>query len=372
VSLAAIELYEPVNRCVWQVLYATWRPGLKLQSNGIYQLTSTTDSLSTFAEPNKPDVGFVACIEGGVLEAQAILLFESIRRFAGRFRDCPIYALSPRPGHAISESARYKLDKLRITYIDAILNTECQEYGSANRVAAAAYVENAHPHEILVILDSDTLFLLEPDRILLPPDVDVAVRPVDIKGMCTDGPADPFDRYWRDLCRCCEVEYEEIPWTESFVDHHRIKASYNGGLVIVRGNLGILRQWADFFFASVRRRLTPYAEDRRFRSGVRWIDSTASRLWGSNQAALSLAIWSNTRRVEELTPIYNYPLHQHNLIDPETVQAVFPHLVHVHYHWLLEEKIATNPLFDSAGPLSSEQREWLRSATAGGKFSSAK
>ncbi|HEY2972679.1 MAG TPA: sulfotransferase [Pyrinomonadaceae bacterium] len=327
-------------------------------------LTSPTDSRSVAAEANIPNVGFVACIEGGVLEAQALLLFESIRRYAGRFRDCAIYALSPRSGHSISESALDELDELRVNYIDVILNTECREYGSANRVAAAAYIEEVYPHETLVILDSDTLFLREPDRILLPPDVDVAIRPVDLKGMCTDGPADPFDSYWRDLCRCCGVDYEEIPWIESFVDHHRIKASYNAGLVIVRRKIGILRQWADFFFASVRGRLTPYSEDRRFRSGAGWIDSAASRLWGSNQAALSLAIWSNTRRVQELPPTYNYPLHLHSQIDAATANAVFPDLVHVHYHWLLEEESTRNPLFDSAGPLSSRQHDWLRSTTS--------
>jgi hypothetical protein len=331
-----------------------------------------SDSLSVFAEPNKPNVGFVACIEGGVLEAQALLLFESVRHYAGRFRDCPIYALSPRAGHAISESARYKLDKLSVTYIDAILNTECLEYGAANRVAAGAYIEEVYPHEILVVLDSDTLFLREPERILLPPDVDVAVRPVDVKGMCTSGPADPFDSYWRDLCRCCGVDYEEIPWTESFVDHHRIKASYNGGFAVVRGKFGILQQCADFFFASIRRGLIPHAEDHRFRSGAGWVDSTASRLWGSSQAALSLAIWSRTRRVKELPPTYNYPLHSHHQIDATTASAVFPHLVHVHYHWLLEEEPARNPLFNSTGPLSSRQRDWLRSATADGYFGSAK
>lgn len=323
-------------------------------------------------ETNTPNVGFVACIEGGVLEAQALLLFESIRLYAGRFRNCPIYALSPRPGHAISIDARSKLDALGITYIDAILNTECQEYGSANRVAAAAYIEEMYPHEILVILDSDTLFLREPERILLPAHVDVAVRPVDVKGMCTVGSADAFDSYWRELCRCCGVEYEEIPWTESFVDRRRIKASYNGGLVIVRANLGIMQRWADFFFASVRQRLTPYAAEWRLRSGVRWIDSTASRLWGSNQAALSLAIWSKTRRVQELPPIYNYPLHQHHQIDSEIVHRVFPHLVHVHYHWLLAEHPARNPLFDSAGPLTLSQHDWLRAAITEGHFGSAK
>lgn len=318
-----------------------------------------------------PNVGFVACIEGGVLEAQALLLFESIRNYAGRFRDCPIYALSPRSGHPISARAKTKLTNLRVTYIDQLLNTECPEYGSANRVAAAAYIEAEYPHEILVILDSDTIFLREPDRILLPPDIDVAVRPVDIKGMCTNGPGDPFDGYWRDLSRCCGVEYDDIPWTTSFVDGQPIKASYNGGLVVVRASLGILQQWSDFFFASIRRGLRPYAEEQRLLSGAGWVSPIASKLWGSNQAALALAIWSKTRHVQELSPIYNYPLHQHERIDAETTQTVFPHLVHVHYHWLLDENMDRNPLFDSGGPLSSDQHNWLSLATASGAFTSS-
>lgn len=313
---------------------------------------------------DNPNVGFVACIEGGVLEKQALLLFESIRRYAGRFRDSPIYALSPRPDHGISDAGRRRLDQLGVAYIDKILNTECRKYGSANRVAAAAYIEETNPHDILVVLDSDTIFLREPEKIILSPDIDVAVRPVDVKGMCTDGPADLFDRYWRDLSQCCGVDYSKIPWTESFVDHHRIKASYNGGLVIVRSGLGIMKRWSDFFFASVRHGLTPYAEEWRLRSGVSWVGSEASKLWGSNQAALSLAIWSSTSKVEELPPTYNYPLHQHSLIDAATVQNVFPQLVHVHYHWLLEENPNVNPLFDPDGPLSPAQREWLRSAVS--------
>src|SRR5947207_11095792 len=181
-------------------------------------LISSTDSLSLSVEANIPNVGFVACIEGGVLEAQALLLFESIRKYAGRFRDCPIYALSPRAGHSISQCALGKLDDLRVNYIDELLNTECLEYGPANRVAAAAYVETMYPHEVLVILDSDSLFLREPNEILLGPNVDVKVRPVGLKGMCTSGPSDPVDTYWRKLCLCCGVDYDQIPWTQSFAD----------------------------------------------------------------------------------------------------------------------------------------------------------
>ena len=328
---------------------------------------SPTDSRTVSAEAKIPNVGFVACIEGGVLETQALLLFESIRRYAGRFRDCAIYALSPRAGHGISQSARCKLDKLRVNYIDELLNTECLEYGPANRVAAAAYVETMYPHEILVILDSDTLFLREPNEILLRPNVDVALRPVGLKGMCTSGPSDPFDTYWRDLCRCCGVDYDHIPWTQSFADRCRIKASYNAGLVIARGKLGIMQRWADFFFSSVRQHLEPHPQGRRFRSGAGWVESGASRLWGSNQAALSLAIWSKTRHLQELEPTYNYPLTLHAQINRRARERIFPNLVHVHYHWLLEDGSSANPLFDTFGPLSSNQRGWLRPATEAGQ-----
>jgi len=311
------------------------------------------------------ETAFVACIERGVLERQALLLFESIRLYTGRFRDCPIYAISPRAEHSISASARSKLQQLGVVHIEEILNTDCPEYGSANRVAAAAYVEQQHPHDILVILDSDTLFLREPNEILLRPDVDVAVRPVGVKGMCTSGPTDPFDAYWRDLCRCSGVDYDQIPWTESFADRCRIKASYNAGLVIVRRELGIMQRWSDFFFNSVRQQLKPYSHDRRFRTGAGWVESGASRLWGSNQAALSLAVWSTTRNVQELEPTYNYQLTLHNLINKKLRKRVFPSLVHVHYHWLLHDRASKNPLFDRSGPLSAEQRVWLASALNG-------
>jgi hypothetical protein len=231
-------------------------------------------------------------------------------------------------------------------------------------VAAAAHIEEAFPHEILVILDSDTLFLREPTEIDLAPDIDVAVRPVDIKGMSTSGLSDSFDDYWQDLCRGCVVDYDDIPWRESFVDRQRIKANYNGGLVIARGGLGVLRRWADFFFGSIRKGLRPSTNAGSFRTGSGWIEPAAANLWGSNQAALSLAIWSLTRRVRELPPTYNYPLPQHDRIDAALARTVFPRVVHVHYHWLFAaDALPGNPLLQQEGPLSASQKDWLRSMT---------
>jgi hypothetical protein len=299
-----------------------------------------------------------------VLEAQTLLLFESIRRYAGRFSQCSLYALSPRAGHAISKDVSRKLEALGATYIDRVLNSECPQYGSANRVAAAAYIEKTFSHATLVILDSDTFFLREPSQFILPLDVDVAVRPVDVKGISTSGPTDSCDRYWQELCRCCGVDYDEIPWRESFVDQERIKANYNGGLVVVRADLGILHRWADFFFRSIRKRLQPQTDAGSFRTGAGWITPAAGNLWGSNQAALSLAIWSASRSVHELPPTYNYPLHQHDRIDETLMRTVFSQLVHVHYHWLFApDALPSNALFQQNGPMTPAQKAWLRAST---------
>jgi hypothetical protein len=231
-------------------------------------------------------------------------------------------------------------------------------------VAAAAYAEEAYGHEFLVVLDSDTLILREPEEFLPPPGVDVAVRPVDLKGMCTEGPFDPSDAYWRDLCRCCGVDYEQVPWVESFVDRRRVKASYNGGLIVARRGAGVMRRCADYFFASVRRGLVPRPDARPFRAGAGWVGTAASRLWGSSQAALSLAVWGSTRRVRELPPTYNYPLHLHGRLDPALARDTLRRLVHVHYHAMLEEGPSANPLFDEPETLTPGQRAWLDSACA--------
>ena len=159
------------------------------------------------------------------------------------------------------------------------------------------------------------------------------------------------------------MAYDSIPWTESFVDQRRIKASYNGGLVIARGRLGIMQRWSDFFFASVRAGLRPRGEAEVLHTGTGWVEPKAARMWGSNQAALSLALWSTTRRVRELPPTYNYPLHLYGEISQALNRAIFRSLTHVHYHWLLSEDAATsNPLFLPTGPLSASQRAWLKAA----------
>ena len=310
------------------------------------------------------DIAFVACIERNAIEAQAFALFESIRTFGGRFAGCPIYAVAPRQGYGVGVRARRRLRDLAVEYVDDLLNRECREYGSANRVLAAAHVEANTSHEILAVLDSDTVFLREPVELELPAGVDLAVRPVDVKGICTTGTQDPNEVYWTALARLAGCDVGVLPWIETFVEGVPVRANYNGGLVVARSGKGILRRWADIFMASIRAGLTPSSEVFPLRSSTGPVGPAACRLWGSNQAALALAAWSTTDRVQILAPEYNYPLHVHQRIPPARRASDFSALVHVHYHWLGAadtDAVDVNPLFAGLWPHADPVRLWLES-----------
>jgi hypothetical protein len=107
------------------------------------------------------DPTFVLCIENNAIRAQALLLCESIRRFGGRHRSAPILAVAPRPGLGIDGETIRRLDGMGVEYAEEPLNRACPEYGSANRVFAAAWAERRARSEWVVVLDSDTVFLHE-------------------------------------------------------------------------------------------------------------------------------------------------------------------------------------------------------------------
>ena len=286
-------------------------------------------------------VTFVLCIEKNAIRSQALLLCESIRQFGGAHRDAPIVAVAPRPGLGIDGEARRQLDALGVEYVEEPLNRVCPQYGSANRVFTAAWAEARVRSEWIVVLDSDTVFL---EELELPADADVAVRPVDSKGSASEGPGDPFDDYWSRLAELQGVPLDGLPFVHTTDRRHRVRASYNGGLIVVRRERGILATWADLFARSVAAGLKPWkGSDLNVFASTGFVGQEASEYWGSNQAAVALAIWSTTRRVLHYPATYNVPLHL-LLEHPElaTIPPTSP-LIHVHYHWVF-----TDPYYERA------------------------
>lgn len=301
---------------------------------------------------------FVLCIERNATESQALLLCESIRHWGGRHRTAPIVAVSPRPGLGIHAGARKRLAAMDVEYVEEPLNQICPDYGSANRVFAAAWAEARGRSEWIVVLDSDTVFFEELD---FPGDADAGVRPVDTKGSASSGPGDRFEDYWTKLATLGGMSLDRLPFIQTTVCGTRIRASYNGGLVVVRRDAGILSAWADLFARSIEKGLKPWRDSGlNVHASTGAVGEAASEYWGSNQAALTLAMWHGTSRVHMYPASHNIPLHL--LVDrPEL--AGWPRTappVHVHYHWLFaNDRCDASMTALRALNLTEDRLDWL-------------
>lgn len=304
----------------------------------------------------KGDVQFFAIAEAGILEAQALLLCESIRMFAGAYASSLITVVSPRSSRRPSLTTRVRLDKLEVEYLELDIETPRPQYGPSFRVHAAAYVEGRPGPPILVQVDSDTLFLGEPDFAL--EGVDIAARPVDLKGMCTAGANDPCDAYWRHLCALTGVNYEDLPLLTTTVDRQEVRASYNAGLVAVRRRSALFSKAEQMFVRIVQSEHHSYVEPADpVRTGSGYISPEGFAYWGTSQATISLACTAARASVGILPTSHNVPLHYFN----ECAAQHRAPPVHVHYHWLgIASECARNPLLDGRIALPPRTLDWLR------------
>lgn len=299
-------------------------------------------------------VEFVLIAESGILELQALLLCESIRRFAGAYSRSPITVISPRSARRPSPATIRALGRLDAEYLPLEIDSCCPDYGTSFRVHAAAYVERQSGPPIVVQLDSDTIFAAEPDLDLTG--ADAAARPVDLKGMSTTGADDPFDPYWRDLCALVGVDYERMPAATTTIDRQAIRANYNGGFVAARRACGMFARTEDVFRRVVAAGMMPWPRGPSLKTGTGVLSGAATVYWGTSQAALSLAAIAGGHTVRLLPETHNFPLH----LRAEMSTPIPASLVHVHYHWLFSADAAgANPIATREAALPADVAEWL-------------
>lgn len=304
-------------------------------------------------------VEFILIAESGVLERQAILLCESIRKFGGSYAQADIKILQPRGERRISPSGRVRFQSLQAHVIEMSIVSPCPEYGTSYRIFACEEYERSSQADCLVFMDSDTVLLAEPDLELQ--EADVAARPVDVKGMCTSGDDDPKDSYWRYLCRACGVDYDLIPLVITTVERIKVKASYNGGLTVVKKQTGLFAKTADFFLKSILAGLIPSPDsDITFPTGYGIVSGKGAQLWGSAQACLSLAITALRLSVRILPPSLNFPLHYYDDLLPEVENGAIPLISHVHYHHVFRSNPHDNPILAGRPGFPPRSVTWLR------------
>jgi len=94
-------------------------------------------------------IGFVACIENNKLAPEALMLFESIRRFGGRLASAPIYSYNPRGHGPLNPETYARLLQLNVSHSDQLLNDKHGDYPIANKIFAAEHAERNSTEALL-------------------------------------------------------------------------------------------------------------------------------------------------------------------------------------------------------------------------------
>ena len=286
-------------------------------------------------------LAFIACTEAGNLENQSTLLFRSIRKFGGQFKNMPIHSLQPRRGPTLKTETFQIFDQLEVQHHTEILNTAYEEFPRTNKIFACAWAEEFLPEDILVFLDSDTLFINEPDELLLPQQIGVGIRPVDSKNIASSGPDDCYEPYWQKVYSICQVP--EPPYIQTSIDQQTIRACWNSGLVAVQRNLGLFHQWRHHFMTLMRARHFPPVA-RRPNIGIPFLD----------QIALSATLARVFERIQMLPYRYNYCLSKRPIMPVPYRNVPLEALVHLHYHqWFNKPDYlaALTPGFNQQSPI---------------------
>lgn len=257
-------------------------------------------------------IAFLACVEAGRLEQQGVLLFESLRRYGGRYADARALAFRPRRGPPLDAATLARFDALGVERVDERLNVDFEHYPIANKVLACAWAESRVDADVLVFLDSDTFFCGEPAALDLGPAHDAAVRPVNRKNQGSSGERDKRDAYWQELYRICGVAPGRF--CETTVERERIREYWNAGLIAARREAGVFSAWRDDFLRLMAREHVP-----------------PNGLNNMDQMALAATLTRVGDRVLVPDGRHNYPLPMRRELGEPLRSAPLEDLVHVHY-----------------------------------------
>ncbi len=203
---------------------------------------------SNSGESKKHPLIFATFAEDQEQLYHTLMLTESIRTFAGKFRNAPIWIYVPENLLEKSDAILEKLASLKVEIKTSQAPADALKFYFARKVFAAAEAESEakDKSESLVWMDEDTIVLQEPKEFLLGPGISLGYRPVTHKNIGSLY-AEPLDEFWNRV-------YEKLSVAESSLfpmitpaDQDTLKPYFNAGLLVVKPQRGILEKWSQNF-----------------------------------------------------------------------------------------------------------------------------
>jgi len=170
----------------------------------------------------------VTCVEAGPLEAQVLMLAESLRAFGGPSSDLDFIAVKPRRGPKISAKTLREFKRLRVEFIDERFNTELDWWNNANKSSVMSQLEGRVGTPHITWMDGDMVVLQAIDNVS-PTEGSQFIARAGEGYLGSDG-ADKNSSYWYKLCDLIGIDFDRFPEIRSFPEGRRIRAYWQTGV----------------------------------------------------------------------------------------------------------------------------------------------
>ena len=181
-------------------------------------------------------------------ERESLLLARSLRMFGGEMANHPVWLMVPQKLEQVSESTCQVLGELGVQVHRFEVPEEALRFPFGGKVYAAAAAEAlaSSQTDVLVWMDSDTVFADTPSALALRENVSLGYRPVMLKNISSLFD-EPLNAFWDFIYRRCETPMEHIFPILTTVDGVQIRPQFNAGLMSVRPGKRLLQTWQNNF-----------------------------------------------------------------------------------------------------------------------------
>jgi hypothetical protein len=176
------------------------------------------------------------------------VMVESLRTFGGKYHNAPVWIYTTDELMTSESDALAKLASLNVEFRTNQAPQDATWFFLARKVFAASQAEKDAQGKaaILARLDTDTIFIQEPDEYLLPKGISLGYRPVfhrNINPLYNE----PLDAYWTRAYQIMSIQQSTVYPMVTPADGDTIRPYFQAGCVVVRPERCILRKWAEMF-----------------------------------------------------------------------------------------------------------------------------
>lgn len=177
----------------------------------------------------------------------ALILAESVRRFAGELSDVSVRVFIPsRLAPAIAGRGE-ELDRLEVEVSEAVVPDEASGYILGAKPFLAAQAEReADGADFLAILAPNTIVLRPPTAFALPDGVALGYSTVHHQNIGSAA-SEPLDDFWTRLYQVLNVADQQVFTNQTLADKVTVRFYFNAGSFVVRPEEQLLRAWATAF-----------------------------------------------------------------------------------------------------------------------------